>query len=201
MRRDLCLRCLKARATCYCHQLRPFTSRNHIVILQHKLERKRTVGSARMAHLSIQNSTLIPGRGADFDTNETLLSILADPARHCVVLYPGPQASNISEAATDSWLPAGKICTILVIDGTWHCAKTMLRESKILRTLPQICFTPGRESEYQFRRQPAPHCLSTIEAIHEVLNILEPGPQADELLFLFRSMVAQQIAFHPRPLS
>jgi DTW domain-containing protein YfiP len=154
-----------------------------------------------MAHLCIQNSTLIPGRGADFDTNETLLGLLSDPTRHCVVLYPGPHASNISETPTASWLPPGKTCTILVIDGTWHCAKTMLRESKILKTLPQICFTPGRESEYQFRRQPAPHCLSTIEAIHEVLGILEPSSHADELLILFRNMVAQQIAFHPRPLS
>lgn len=139
--------------------------------------------------------------GEDFDQNERLLQLIADPGCHCVVLYPGPAASNISLAPKSSWLPAGKQAVVFVIDGTWACAKSMLRKSKVLSSLPQICFTPGRRSEYQFRKQPAAHCLSTLEAVHEVLAILEPSPEANGLLFLFRAMVSHQISFTSRPLS
>jgi len=45
-----------------------------------------------MAHLTIENSLLIPG--TDFDENEEVNRLIADPENHCVVLYPGAVRST-----------------------------------------------------------------------------------------------------------
>jgi DTW domain-containing protein YfiP len=84
---------------------------------------------------------------------------------------------------------------VFVIDGTWACAKTMVSRSRNLMSLPQICFTPARTSEYQFRRQPHALCLSTIEAVHQILEILEPEVDPSPLIELFRNMVKKQVTY------
>ena len=199
LRRDLCFRCLKARSICYCSRIRRFAPRTKFAILQHPLERKRTVGSARMAHLCMEDSLLIPGAG--FEGNRQVDELIADPAHFCVVLYPGKQALLLESGmgpervAQTFGAPEGRRLVIFVIDGTWHNAKTMLRRSPGLLRLPQVCFATGRVSEYQFREQPAPHCLSTLESIHHVLELIEPGTDASILLDLFRGMVAEQLEF------
>lgn len=130
--RELCHRCLKSGVLCYCEELKPFRSRAVIALLQHPLERRRTVGTARMAHLAIENSLLIPG--IDFDNNEEVNRLIADPSNHCVVLYPGRRALNISSLSRDeigSSFPKDKRLIIFVIDGTWACARTMVSRSPI----------------------------------------------------------------------
>ncbi|MGK5087823.1 tRNA-uridine aminocarboxypropyltransferase [Bdellovibrionota bacterium FG-2] len=193
--RDLCFRCLCPQATCYCEKLRPFqTSGLVLVFLQHPRERKRTIGTARIAHLCIANSKLF--MGIKFDQRPQVDALIEDRKNYCMVLYPGPQAINISAdspEAHDRLAPEGKKLVIFLIDGTWASAKRMIKWSPRLAGLPQVCFTPGRESEYGFRRQPHPHCLSTIEATHHLLEILEPSPHLEQLLELFRDMVKRQV--------
>jgi DTW domain-containing protein YfiP len=194
--RTLCCRCLKPQALCYCAQVKSFRSRVRIVLLQHPLERKKTVGTARMTHLCIENSLLVPG--IDFDRNPVVNQLLEDPENHCVVLYPGPGAKNISLPEfqdSKTWVPENKTLVIFVVDGTWPCAKRMLRRSPKLLSIPQICFTPSKQSEYRFRRQPEEHCLSTIEAVHVMLEILDPSVNSGHLLELFRTLVDQQVRF------
>jgi DTW domain-containing protein YfiP len=194
--RNLCSQCLKSEVFCYCKELKPFRSNVVIALLQHPLERRRTVGTARMAHLTIENSLLIPG--IDFDENEEVNRLIADPKNHCVVLYPGRRSLNIStlpQNEIQNAFPKDKTLIIFVIDGTWACAKTMVSRSKNLLKLPQICFTPARASEYQFRRQPKPVCLSTIEAVHQILEILEPEIDSSPLIELFRNMVKKQVTY------
>jgi DTW domain-containing protein YfiP len=194
--RVLCRRCLKAEAFCYCGQVKPFLSNVRFVILQHPLERKKTVGTARMAHLCIENSLLVPG--VAFDRNPVVNALIADPNNHCVVLYPGPQSINISTPEfgdPKSWVPEDKTLVIFVVDGTWPCAKKMLSKSPKLLTIPQICFTPAKLSEYRFRKQPEAYCLSTIEAVHTILEIVDPSEKSGRLLDLFRAMVEQQVRF------
>jgi DTW domain-containing protein YfiP len=194
--RNLCSQCLKSEVFCYCKELRPFRSNGVIALLQHPLERRRTVGTARMAHLTIENSLLIPG--IDFNENEEVNQLIADSKNHCVVLYPGRRSLNISTLPHNeirNAFPKEKTLIIFVIDGTWACAKTMVSRSKNLLKLPQICFTPARTSEYQFRRQPKPVCLSTIEAVHQILEILEPEIDSSPLIELFRNMVKKQVTY------
>jgi DTW domain-containing protein YfiP len=194
--RNLCNHCLKSEVFCYCEELKPFRANAVIALLQHPLERRRTVGTARMAHLTIENSLLIPG--IDFENNDEVNRLIADLSNHCVVLYPGRRSLNISKFAKDeirNAFPKDKTLVVFVIDGTWACAKTMVSRSRNLVELPQICFTPTRTSEYQFRRQPHALCLSTIEAVHQILEILEPESDPSPLISLFRNMVKKQVTY------
>jgi hypothetical protein len=158
------------------------------------MERRKAIGTARMAHLAIENSTLICGK--DFNENKKVIALIEDPKRYCVVLFPGPQSLNLSQIPTENLsglFPSQKRLVVFVIDGTWASAKRMLRQSPNLLALPQICFTPQRPSEYKIRQQPMKHCVSSIEAVHQLLGILDPSTPADHLLELFRSMVKLQV--------
>ncbi|MCU1279862.1 MAG: hypothetical protein JWM53_3408, partial [bacterium] len=63
-----------------------------------------------------------------------------------------------------------------------------------LAALQRIAFTPERPSDYhRILREPADFFVSTIEALTEVLNVLEPdGAPFDPLLLPFRAMVDRQ---------
>jgi DTW domain-containing protein YfiP len=195
--RDLCRFCLKPAVTCYCAELRPFEASFALVLLQHPLERKRSIGTARMTHRCVRNSQLI--QGESFAHDPVVNALLDEPANHCVVLYPGARSLDIGALPPEerrAWVPADRRLVVFVIDGTWFCAKKMLGGSPNLQRLPQIRFSPVNESEYVIRKQPRPHCLSTLEAVHRLLRILEPGAEHhDSLLDLFRGMVARQIEF------
>jgi len=175
-------------------------SRFQFVLLQHPLEHRNGIGTARMAHHCLENSKLI--LGASFDDNVQVNSLIADSENHCVVLYPGNDSINITQESpseTEKRFPVGKNRVIFVIDGTWFCAKKMLRKSLQLSLLPQICFTPKAGSEYKIRQQPHPQCLSTIEAVHYLIEHLDPGVDPSNLMNVFRGMVARQLTFLKNP--
>lgn len=192
--RILCLRCLRSQKTCYCKRVRPFHSRFQFVLLQHPREYRNSIGTARMVHHCIKNSQLIVGM--EFSENREVNQLISDPNNHCVVLYPSENSTNISLQSPDeseSTFPKGKNHIIFVMDGTWSCAKKMLNRSQNLSQLPQICFTPQKQSEYRIRQQPNANCLSTLEAVHRILELLDPSVHRLHLLEVFRFMVEQQI--------
>ncbi len=78
-----------------------------------------------------------------------------------------------------------------------------MRLSDNLRQLPTICFAPPTPSAYGFRREPRPECYSTIEAIHQVIELFNDGAAAaaqprrhDRLLAPFHFMVATPTRLH-----
>jgi DTW domain-containing protein YfiP len=82
---------------------------------------------------------------------------------------------------------------VFVLDGTWRITQQMLRRSPCLQGLPQIRFSPQHPSQYRIRKQPEPHCLSTVEAVSELLFQLEGDPRAQRILNPFQRMVERQI--------
>ena len=117
-------------------------------------------------------------------------------------------ALNISkwnQEEKQSIFQAEKKLAVFVIDGTWNTARKMLHLSLNLKRLPQICFTPERLSTFRVRKQPAPECVSTIEAIHQCIELLgthagfqTPSRQHDGLLKVFDQLVEQQLVFVER---
>src|SRR4051812_2892075 len=93
--RVICRRCLKSEITCYCKRVRPFRSRLQFVLLQHPLEYRKSIGTARMTYHCVENSLLI--LGTDFNENPEVNQLIGNPENHCVVLYPGKDSYNISE--------------------------------------------------------------------------------------------------------
>lgn len=196
LERGLCLRCLKPPTTCYCKEVCSIQPFFQLILLQHPLERRKAIGTARMTHLCIENSKLI--LGTDFDQNNEVNRLLLNEKNHCIVLYPGQNSLNISTQTpeeTRKGFPPDKKLVIFVIDGTWHCAKKMLYRSRLLSQLPQICFSLDKKSEYKIRKQPDSYCLSTIEAVHHIIEVLDPTINPDSLLDIFRNMVKNQIRF------
>lgn len=201
--RDLCSSCLQPGFSCYCHHINKFNPGIEFVILIHPIEVRRRIATGRMSYLSLEGSHLIDGQ--DYTQNEQVNKIIQDPQKQCFILYPHRQAGNLSEMSNfekASLIDSSKKTVLFVIDGTWATAKKMLHQSKNLHQLPKICFSPDKPSTFRVRKQPAAGCLSTVEAIHQVIELL--GEQCgfntetqehDKLLFVFDKMVERQLQF------
>ncbi|MCC6847661.1 MAG: DTW domain-containing protein [Deltaproteobacteria bacterium] len=192
--RPTCHRCLRPASHCYCAHLTPIASRTRVVFLQHPREYRMPIGTARMTNLGLANSELHVG--ADLDGHPRVRALTDDP-RGAALLFP-------AEGAVEPWaLPGGPPATLVVLDGTWIQARKMLARSPRLQRLPRVAFTPARPGRYRIRREPAAHCLATVEAVVQVLGRLEKDPDRFlPLLRAFEQMVAQQLhdkATRPNP--
>ncbi|MGK5085527.1 tRNA-uridine aminocarboxypropyltransferase [Bdellovibrionota bacterium FG-1] len=199
--RVICRKCRRAVKACDCSHIKPFASGPRFVILIHPKENRKRVGTGRLTHLCITNSVLV--EGVDFSTDPVVQQIVQDSANWPVVLYPGPQAMDLTENAggqLEALVPAGKNLVIFILDGTWFCAQKMLKVSTNLRQLPQIMFTPPHPSIYQFRRQPHALCFSSIEAVHVMIERLNESPRwrsapgHDSLLEMFQRLIDRQLS-------
>ncbi|MCM2322849.1 MAG: DTW domain-containing protein [Oligoflexia bacterium] len=196
--RRICPRCRRAGDTCYCAAARTIHAPVRFVVLLHPQEARRRIGTARIVKLCIPDTVLLVGKGPELDENAGLLSLLSDPGLQPLLLFPGPEATAVETAAQGC--EPGKKPVILVVDGTWKQAGRMLRESRLLQALPRVSFAEGRSSAYGFRRQPAAHCLSTVEAVHEAITRLQPPGARDHdvLLEVFSELVRCQVAYSDR---
>jgi len=175
--RVMCYRCFWPQSLCWCGSLHPMATGTRFVFLMHPKEfKEEKAGTGRLTHLCLQNSELHMGIG--FDDHEAVQELLADPRNHGVLLYPGTEALNLS-AASDSQLSAlssqlhERQLVIFLLDATWSLARKMLRLSPSLQRLPRVMFTPTAPSRYIIKQQPQAGCLSTLEAVHELLLVLE----------------------------
>lgn len=156
-----------------------------MVFLQHPRERRVAIGTARMAHLALPNSEL--HEGVSFDGHPAVEALAQQPGT--VVLFPSPEARPL-----ETYLDAPP-ANLVVVDGTWPLAKKVIKQSRVLSRLPRIGFVPSRPGNYRIRKEPAEHCLSTIEAVVEVLGRLEQDPtRFSPMLRAFELMVDRQIA-------
>ena len=184
--RLVCERCRRPQTACYCAFLPELATRTKVVVLQHPRERDMAIGTARLAHLCLPNSELHVG--AQWERSNTLQRVLADPSRTAVLLYPAEGAVDVAE------LPRATPLTLVVVDGTWANAKKMVTRNPVLAALPRVAFQPARPSEYRIRREPKPHCVSTVEALAHVLGVLEDDAERFQaLLEPFQRMIDRQI--------
>jgi DTW domain-containing protein YfiP len=199
-KRIKCTNCLQPSFSCFCELIKPFDPQINFVILIHPIEIARRITTGRMSHLCLKNSSLISGE--DFSLNKRVNAILTDPNLHCAMLYPGKQSVDLglmNAVERKNITPSNKKLTVFVIDGTWNTARKTVHLSQNLRTLPRICFTPSKPSRFRVRKQPRPECYSTIEAIHETIDLLNidslstQNREHDHLLYVFEKMVARQI--------
>jgi DTW domain-containing protein YfiP len=200
--RTPCPQCRKPPITCYCATIRPFESKPRILILMSPQEFKHRVGTGRMAHQCLSNSQLI--KGAEFAGSAPVETILRDPKIFPMLLFPGPTSlnlSNLESCERQTLCPPDRELLIVILDATWNHAKQMLHRSPNLQALPRICFTPPHLSRFLVRRQPHEHCFSSIEAIHQIIELMNPLGRGhakephDHLIEVFDKMVLQQLNF------
>ncbi len=181
--RSVCYRCHKPEPLCICATIPRVDNRTPVFILQHPRERFHPIGTARIARLGL-------GR--------VELAVFSEHARSrppfdlppgAGVLYPAPGARRLDEL-DESERPSA----LVVLDGTWHHARTLFRDHPWLHDLPRYSLEPRSPSRYRIRREPRAGCVSTIEAIAEALSLLEPETAGlDALLGSFDGMIDAQI--------
>ncbi|HEY0713121.1 MAG TPA: tRNA-uridine aminocarboxypropyltransferase [Polyangia bacterium] len=184
--RQVCWRCRRPAAVCFCELAPQLATRTRVLLLQHPRESRMPVGTARLAHLGLAGSQLRVG--CDFAQDPVVAAALAQqPPPY--VLFPGDDAIDVHTLVGEGRTPI----TLIALDGTWTQAKKLLRLNPRLAALPRLSFPPTRTSDYRIRKQPADFCVSTIEALGQVLQVLEPeGFASERLLDPFTAMVDRQ---------
>lgn len=183
----MCARCGRPATVCLCSSLVRIETRTRVVILQHPRESVVPINTARLAELMLPNSERHVG--VEFADSPRVRELLADPAAPAVLLSPGPGARDLRREP-----PEGPV-TLVVVDGTWWQAEKLLKRNPALAALPRYAFEPSAPSRYRIRREPAAHCVSTIEAIAEALEALEARGDVAALLKPFDAMVEHQLRF------
>ncbi|KAJ2820106.1 hypothetical protein IWW50_005189, partial [Coemansia erecta] len=75
------------------------------------------------------------------------------------LLFPGPDAQDVAD------MDMGGIERVVVIDGTWRQAKTMLRDCRQLQHMQKVTIKPRRTRFWRFQNMDDQY-LATIEAIY-----------------------------------
>jgi DTW domain-containing protein YfiP len=185
--RALCPRCKRPPRVCYCEALPRLETRTRIVILQHPREKDMPIGTARMAQLALPSAELHVG--IQWGAQAAFMRAISDPARPAVLLSPGPTAKDILKDP-----PIGPV-TLVVVDGTWSQAKSVVRDNPCLQDLPRYAFASPEPSQYRIRKEPKVEYVSTIEALMHVLGVLEGDPaKFRALLDPLNTMVDKQLA-------
>jgi DTW domain-containing protein len=158
-----------------------------VLILQHPRERDVPIGTARLARIGLENAVL--RIDVDFSEDPVVRACLAEG--NAYLLYPGEDAIDVETTSLPSPI------TLVVLDGTWWQASKLLKSNPMLAALPRLRLTPRGPSLYgEIRREPADHCVATIEAVAHVLGHLEKDPDRfAPLLRPFASMVERQLHF------
>jgi DTW domain-containing protein YfiP len=186
--RSICPGCSRPSVVCLCASLRRVETRTRVVILQHPRESDVPIGTARLVELQLARAERHVG--IKLDDVPALRARLDDPAAPAILLYPGDGARDLQREP-----PSGP-CTLVVLDGTWWQAKKLFQNNPELARLPRYSLSPAEPSRYRIRREPALHCISTIEAIGEALAALEPaGFDREALLRPFEAMVDHQLRY------
>ena len=202
-RRMVCERCLRPLSACICRWVTPTAHAVEVVVLQHPLEAHSAKGSARLLHLSLQQSRMVMGEVFDEPELQALLHDRFEPnadttqgQKHTILLYPKDADDTIAaETLTCEMLRDPSRVRLIVLDGTWRKSRKMLHLNPLLQRLPRWSLHDAPASRYLIRKAHRADQLSTLEATCIALTQLEGNATRFEpLLNAFDGFVAQQLA-------
>lgn len=180
-----CYECFRPVEACFCDSIPTIDNRTEVLILQHRREHFHRFNTARIVQKGLRTSRLLSDR-----THNLAKQLQLKP--QAGLLYPGPAAALLADVPSDE-----RPQQLVVVDGTWHHTKTLVRDIPALQSLPRYQLSPTEPSRYRIRREPNATALSTIEATVAALRTLEPETVGFEaLLQAFDKMVNVQLA-HP----
>jgi DTW domain-containing protein YfiP len=194
---------MRPSSTCICKHLRPLQTNTRFIILMHPKEyKKQKNGTGHMTKLQLENSEVIVG--IDFTNNNRVNEILTNEKSSSFLLYPGKDNFNLSiRKSAEINLFMGDNPHIFILDGTWPCARKMIKLSKNLHQLKRVSFDNEIKSKFIIKQQPEPLCLSTIESVYTVLNLLKDGKfeqcDTEDFLLPFEKMIEYQLECMIKP--
>lgn len=162
---------------------------------------QQKTGTGRLTSISLIDSEIIVG--IDFTHNDRLNELLGGKGAgenfFPVVLYPAKDAYFTDSPEFRDAIGTRKLL-VIVVDATWFFARKMVKLSTNLHSLPKLSFRNAYRSRFEFKRQPAPECLSTIESTYYLIEelkaagIANAGVDVTGLMSTFRRMVDHQLA-------
>jgi len=194
---------MRPSSTCICKHISPFQTKTRFIILMHPKEyRKEKSGTGHITSLQLENSEIIVG--VDFTNNKRVNEILTNEKSCSFLLYPGKDNFNFSiRKSTEINSFMGNNPHIFILDGTWPCARKMLKLSKNLQKLKRVSFDNKIKSKFIIKQQPESLCLSTIESVYTVLNLLKEGDleqcETKNFLIPFEKMIEYQLEYVLNP--
>ena len=194
---------MRPSSTCICKHINPFQTKTRFIILMHPKEyKKEKNGTGHMTNLQLENSEIIVG--VDFTNNTRVNKILSQENNSSFLLYPGKDNFNLSTSKpTEINAFMGTTPHLFILDGTWPCARKMLKLSENLQILKRVSFDNKIKSKFIIKQQPEPLCLSTIESVYTVLNLLKQGEvehcETKHLLIPFKKMIEHQLDYILNP--
>ena len=201
--RKNCYKCMRPSSTCICKHISPVQTKTRFIILMHPKEyKKEKNGTGHMTTLQLENSEIIVG--VDFTNNSRVNEILTKENSSSFLLYPGKDNFNLSVRKSSELRPfMGENPNLFILDGTWPCARKMLKLSKNLQQLKRVSFDNEIKSKFIFKQQPEPLCLSTIESVYTVINLLKEGDleqcETRDFLIPFEKMIEYQVEYILNP--
>ncbi|MCL5128519.1 DTW domain-containing protein [Algibacter sp. L4_22] len=194
---------MRPSSTCVCEHISPLKTKTRFIILMHPKEyKKEKNGTGHITNLQLENSEIIVG--VDFTNNKRVNDILAKENSSSFLLYPGKDNFNLSireSSEINSFM--GNNANLFLIDGTWPCARKMLKLSRNLQKLKRVSFDNTIKSKFIIKQQPESLCLSTIESVYTVLNLLKDGDLEEcdtkDFLIPFEKMIEYQLEYMLNP--
>ena len=214
----LCPHCAKPAFLCVCESVEPLESKVGLLILQHPQEQDRLLGTARLAHRALANSTF--KIGLSWPSLGKALGREADPSEWAVLHLGAAHAADfprdrevvvidkkgLALPAQDKAL-AG-LQGVVIFDGSWAQAKTLWWRNAWVLKQRRLALNPRAASLYgKLRREPRREALSTIEAAALTLARLDRKPEIEKflggvfakLLDKYRAALAQGLIGAPKP--
>ena len=140
VKRPVCAQCERPCRVCWCDALpRPHINiTTQIVILQHPDECRRAIRTARMLELGLSPGICEVFRGRKFPAKEDsrLKTLLAADSTY--ILFPGPEALQLTEETVASGSLQAEVKTVILLDGTWDQAKKMFVRSPDLQRVKRL---------------------------------------------------------------
>ena len=194
---------MRPSSTCICKHISPLQTKTRFIILMHPKEyKKERNGTGHMTNLQLENSEIIVG--VDFTNNNRVNEILTKEKSCSYLLYPGKDNFNLSiskSSEINSFM--GNNPHIFILDGTWPCARKILKLSKNLQKLKRVSFDNKIKSKFIIKQQPESLCLSTIESVYTVINLLKDSDlehcQTKGFLIPFEKMIEHQLEYILNP--
>ncbi|MHB0954976.1 MAG: tRNA-uridine aminocarboxypropyltransferase [Pirellulaceae bacterium] len=181
--RERCYQCFRPISLCFCETIPRIDNSTDILILQHIGERYHPFNTARIVRKALKQCHLIAGHNRRLGMHPLPIQARAG------LLYPRADAPSLTQLSADE-----RPSQLVIIDGTWDQAKTIVRDVPQLRHLPCYRLTPSSPGQYRIRREPNAESLSTLEATVAALQVLEPDTAGlNQLLAAFHTMVEGQL--------
>lgn len=167
--RPICPRCHLPLPACLCAWVRPTTNRLPMLVLQHPQEAAQAKGSLRLLGLSLSACRVQVGDAFD---PAALAAWLGPPGRSWL-LYPGALVATGAPSVVEA---CPRPAQLVLLDGTWRQARSLLRTHPALQALPRWSLPDLAPSRYRIRRAQQPAQRSTLEAACAALGLLEDRP-------------------------